>query len=240
MGIWSDDLKDWEKLITSEITATTKSGETSNIKLPVDSKKFLQTMINRLYYNDTNGLKHFRLIHESDGNYLLTLNRVILKTPHFQTQTMNVLFDDYQSAAKNADIINNNMVSNEEKTILAYYARPPTKNIKIFEKVKGALISGKVPGETKNNTPATISLKLKTKFDRTFTYQQTGKVKNGRFNFTVPYPTAPMRGDGYSYDIRPITNYQIKIGSKTTKVFVPEKAVMLGQKINVDFIKNLN
>ena len=232
MGIWNNDLKGWSKLIGSKITTTNKSGETSNVKLPVDSTRYLQTIINRLYHNDTNGLKHFRLIHESDGDYFTTLTRVTLK-PRFHIQTINITHENYPDALKDNNIINNKTIINKEKSILAYYARTPTKNIKIFEKVKGAVISGRAPIGVKNNAPATISLKLKTKYDRTFTYKQTCKIKNGRFSFTVPYPTAPMRGKDYNYDINPTNNYQIKVGPVTTKIFVSEKAVMLGKKINI-------
>ena len=44
-----------------------------------------------------------------------------------------------------------------------------------------------------------------------------------------------MRGKDYSYDIKPIGAYVIQIHNQTTKVVVPENAVMLGKNI---YVKN--
>jgi len=230
IGIWCNDTKDWNKLITTRITLLPKK---QKLIVPVDSTRFLQSMMNRLYYNDANGLKHFRLIHESDGDYWITLRGAIFK-PHFYTKTILLPFKNYDTAVKNVNEINRIMWANKEKIVLTYYARPPTKVIKIFEKVKGAVVRGKVSKDIKNNTEINITLKLKTKFNRIFTYQQTAKINNGKYKFIVPYPTTAMHGDNYSYDIKPMGNYQIQIDSKIIEVFVTEDAVMLGKDIRVD------
>jgi asparagine N-glycosylation enzyme membrane subunit Stt3 len=203
------------------------------LQLLVDSEKFLQSMISRLYYDDANGLKHFRLIYESDGDYLVVFKRAIFK-PSFFINTIVLDFKDYSAARKKVEEANSLFWPDKKKEILVYYARPPTKKTKIFEKVKGAVITGKVSGRIKNNAKISISLKLKTKFNRIFIYKQTTKIEGSKYIFIVPYPTTEMRGNDYSYDIKPLGNYQIQTNSKIVEVVIPEKAVMFGEIIRKD------
>ena len=189
-------------------------------------------MINRLFYNDANGLQHFRLIYESDGGYLVMARRAIFK-PSFRVDAKILDFKNYDDALRIVNDANRLLWVNKEKTVLAYSARNPTKEYKIFEKVKGATIIGEVSKNIADGTKINLTLKLKTKFNRIFTYEQTTEVKDGKYKFIVPYPTTPMRGDDYSYDIEPVGAYQIQIGSKITEVSVPEVAVMVGESINL-------
>lgn len=204
LGVWCNDTKGWDNLMATKLTLVR---EKSALKVPVDSKKFSQSMTSRLYYEDTNGPKHFRLVHESDGNYLVSYRRVLLK-PIFHLGMDELYFKHYQDAKKEVARINTIVWMDQRNTVLAYAACPPVKNIKIFEKVAGAVIRGQLPKNIKNHAKVTIALKLKTKFDREFTYQQTARVDNrGKYQFIVPYPTAAMRGENYCYDIISIPNY---------------------------------
>lgn len=230
IGIWLNDTKDWQKLITKKLSLPKKN---LPLEIPIDSPRFKQAMLNRLYYDDANGLERLRLIHESDGNYLLFIRRVLLK-PTIQTNMLVTSVKNYQTAIRSFNQINKLLWANKEKTILAYAARHPTKDIKIFEKVKGAVISGNVAESVKDNTRIYISLKLKTKFGRIFTYSQNSKVKNGKYKFVVPYPTTAMAGKDYSYDIKPVGKYKIKVASKTKEVTIPEEAVMLGKVVKIN------
>jgi len=230
VGIWCNDTTGWTKYITIKTPLIPKN---SKFNPSIDSEKFLQSMLNRLYYEDTNGLKHFRLIYESDGEYLVKVKRVILK-PKLNINTKIINFKKYNNAFKTTSFINHGPLHNKEKTVLAYYARPPVKNFKIFEKVKGAVISGEVSKSMLDQTKISITLKLKTKFHRTFTYKQISNINNGQYKFIVPYPTTNMRGSNYSYDIKPTGSYEIKIGAKTSKVSVSEEDVMLGKNIKIN------
>lgn len=232
MSIWrDDDPHSWTTTINSKTIFAKKKLKLSNFKLEVDSAKFLQSMMSRLFYDDANGLQHFRLIHESDGDYLAMIRRAILK-PNFYTDKLVLSFTNHNAALASVNAAND-IVVNKNKTIVAYGARPPTKKIKVFEKVKGAIIIGNVAKNIKNKNTVTLSLKLKTKFDRIFTYHQTTKVHNGQYKFIVPYPTSIMRGSDYNYDIKPIGNYKIHIGNKTIEVVVPEDAVMQGKTVKI-------
>jgi len=229
IGVWLSDTENWTTTIKHKITLPKK---TLDIKLTVDSAKFTQSMINRLFYNDANGLQHFRLIYESGGDYLVMLRRAIFK-PYFYVDAKILNFKNYKDALKFVTDANRMYWANKEKTVFIHNARNPVKGDKIFEKVKGATINGEVSKDIADGTKVSLTLKLKTKFNRIFTYEQTTKVKNGKYNFIVPYPTAAMRGDGYSYDIKPIGPYQIQIGSKVIEVLVPEEAVMIGKTIKL-------
>ena len=229
ISVWYKGTENWTTYIKHKITLPQK---TLNIKIPIDSAKFHQSMLNKLFYNDANGLQHFRLIYESGGDYLVMLRRAIFK-PYFYVDAKILNFKNYKDALKFVTDANRMYWANKEKTVFIHNARNPVKGDKIFEKVKGATINGEVSKDIADGTRVNLTLKLKTKFDRIFTYEQTTEVKNGKYSFIVPYPTAAMRGDGYSYDIKPIGPYQIQIGSKVIEVLVTEEAVMIGKTIKL-------
>ena len=228
--IWSGDTEGW----TRNINKKTRLGKRiyKFKELPTESSKFLQTMINRLFYNDTDGLQHFRLIYESEGDYLVNTKSVVVN-PLAHVIPGVLRFKNYAVALKNVKKLKY-VVANKERTFFTYGARLPVKEAKIFEKVKGAVISGKAPADAPDNTSVELVLKLKTKYKRVFTYTQTTKITRGKYQFIVPYPTTKMRGDGYSYDIQAVGDYQIKVKNQIIRVFVPEKAVMIGNTINVN------
>lgn len=232
IAIWSGDTQNWYE--TKDITIN-PPGKTFNFKALVDSAKFLHSMVSRLFYDDANGLQHFRLIHEGDGDYSVLIRRAKISP---QPNTINLdlselLFKNYDKALDAAKKINQ-VLANRNNTIFAYAARPPTKDAKIFEKVKGATINGEVPKNTAANTQVKLTLQLKTKYNRIFTYEQTTEAIDSKYSFVVPYPTTQMCGDNYSYDIEPIGNYQIQINNKTLGVSVPEDAVMQGKTIHIN------
>ena len=111
---------------------------------------------------------------------------------------------------------------------LVWDARPPEKFVKIFEKVKGATITGSAPDGTQVNASVTLQSD-----DRQFTYTNSAVAQNGTYSITVPYPTEAMNGTGYSYDVMPISKYTISFGNTTKTVDVPESAVMNGNTVQV-------
>lgn len=237
IAIWANNTNDWHiiKNIAVKLPKVTIS-----FQAPFDSPKFFQAMMGNLHYNDANGLQHLRLIHESGGNYHAIIKRAQLNQQPINTMKFDSFmssFASYDDALKTVRLINQGLF-NEEKKMFLYSSRPPAKSIKIFEKVKGAVIHGRVLNNVIRNTTITLLLTLKTKYDRTFVYQQTAKINNhGTYKFIVPYPTTKMHSNNYSYDIEPIGNYQIKLNNQTIEVFVPENAVMLGQTIKVPNLK---
>ena len=91
------------------------------------------------------------------------------------------------------------------------------------------LITGSAP----DGTNVMASLNLTTDWGRTFTYTQNVTAQNGTYSITVPYPTEPMQGDGYSYGIKAQGMYAISVGDTTKSVDVSESAVMNGGTVQV-------
>lgn len=231
IAIWSGDTDDWDDTRDIKINFSEFPEKTLNLKVPIDSQKFLQSMVSRLFYDDASGLQHFRLIHESEGGYHAQARvfQILNKNPLSVRLDVTELHSGRYNDAFNTIEKRNNIQSiTKDNSTFIYSVRPPVKYAKIFEKVKGATINGIVTGSIADNTPVKLTLKLKTKYDRIFVYEQATIVNNGKYSFTVPYPTTEMRGDNYSYDIEPVGKYQIQIGNKVTEVAVSEEAVMFG------------
>lgn len=99
-----------------------------------------------------------------------------------------------------------------------------TKQVKVFEYVKGAVIKGyTLPGQE-----VEISTNIKTNQGREFVYRQTVKSVNGSFEFVVPYST----GNQEKSDIS-ASEYTVKIGNYIQKVNVLEDKVLEGKIINI-------
>ncbi|MCD1294186.1 oligosaccharyl transferase, archaeosortase A system-associated [Methanocella sp. CWC-04] len=220
---WANDTSGWDKIVTVPLN----SAGTMDIKLYLDSEKFYNSMMNKLYYDDCNGLSHYRLVYESAGNYIVTFKLGDVETgqliPNAQIGRSNFTEanDLYLQAIQPAFI-------NAQGTQFVYDAKPPAKWVKVFEKVNGATITGSAPEGAQVN----LSLTLKTG-EREFTYVQNGIVKDGKFSFVVPYPTEDMKGAGYSYDVFPISKYTIEYDGVVKTVDVSEDAVMNGGTIEV-------
>ena len=102
-------------------------------------------------------------------------------------------------------------------------------DVKIFEYVPGATITGNGPGEKE----LTVSTIIKTNHDRTFAY--VSKVfanKDGVFSITVPYATI-----GTPYDTKPIIAYNISTNSGVlTTVDITDSDIENGTVINVGYL----
>ncbi|MCX9081594.1 MAG: oligosaccharyl transferase, archaeosortase A system-associated [Candidatus Methanoperedens sp.] len=104
-----------------------------------------------------------------------------------------------------------------------------TGHVKIFEHVKGALITGKAPV----NATVSISLKVKTNQGREYSYSQK-TVSNGEFELIVPYSTeGPISGQT-NFDTKPIGKYILAAGNISREVSVNERTVMDGGTEKVD------
>ncbi len=95
--------------------------------------------------------------------------------------------------------------------------------VKVFEYVEGATITGRAdPGST-----VEIKLKLATTYGQGEYCNDTVAGPDGRYSFTVPYPTS---SDMY---VKTDSAYHIDGGSVSTSVAVPESAVLDGATIPV-------
>ncbi|MCL5261361.1 MAG: oligosaccharyl transferase, archaeosortase A system-associated [Gammaproteobacteria bacterium] len=225
MLAWMDSNEPWQtiKKIPLEI-----NGKKAVIAVPTDIDKFAQTMGYRLYYNDGNGLKHLRLVHESGGDYSM-----LAKVINFNNGQLLAPFSlhsgDPEKDKKILEKTHNMFWLNPEKTVFAYDVKPPTKDLKLFENVKGVTFVGYAA----NNAKVTATIKLKTASGRVFEYSQTTVAKSGEFKLTVPYPTEKMQGKNYNYDVLPISKYSVTIGNRTVQVNVTEDMIINGGTIKL-------
>jgi len=171
-------------------------------------KSFL-TMEAKLHIFDGNGLKHYRLVHESPPN------------PY----TLGGYPEEWYK-----------WVYNYYKMIFGLPGgNVPVESsglVKVFEYVKGARISGKAPA----NETVSLSVEIKTNQGRTFQYSQTA-FSNGTYEFIVPYSTEgpiPLIEGGTQFDTSPTGPYNIIVGNITRQVSVGELDVLEGRTIWMD------
>jgi dolichyl-diphosphooligosaccharide--protein glycosyltransferase len=119
---------------------------------------YYKTMEAKLHILDGLGLKHYRMVYESDpGEGWTALQEIVYR----------IVYNEYFS--RNSIPVN----------------VTPSGYVKIFEYVPGAKIVGRV--NDTNITYAELFLKVKTNKGRVFTYYQRANVVNGTFEFIVPY-----------------------------------------------------
>jgi len=168
--------------------------ETGDYYLP--SSRYFNSMVIRLHIFDGNGLKQYRIVHETQA----------IKTSEvWYKQAYNFLF---KGNVKEAD----------------------TGNVKIFEYIKGAKVTGTAsPDET-----VKISASILTNQNRTFEYSQlTTSDSKGKYEFTVPYSTeGPIPGNT-KFDTRPSSPYKLSYGNITKEVRTTEEAVLKGEEIKI-------
>jgi oligosaccharyl transferase (archaeosortase A-associated) len=187
-------------------------------RLFIPGMKFYNTMESRLHIFDGNGLKYYRLVHESKPN------------PNTRGGYLEV----------GAYMENNNVVPYCDQGLCVgkyWYNKVYNENVpveysgyaKIFEYVKGARITGKAYP----NTQVTVMNSIRTNIGRTFPYSQV-TMSDGTFVFTVPYSTeGPIQG-GTQFDTQPTGAYTITSGNVTKQININERDVLEGRTITVD------
>jgi dolichyl-diphosphooligosaccharide--protein glycosyltransferase len=239
---WVNDTSGWATESESPYvwldsqTGNAYSSNTNELPILEDSAKWNQSVINRLYYDDCDGMSHYRLVYESSGAY--TVDAMVSQVAEsngqqyvqFGGQEPVFQLNNYTQAQQIYQLYSNYVVSQSQQVSQYIYgARPPVKWVKVFEKVDGATITGSAP----DGSNVTASLNLTTDWGRTFTYTQSATAVNGSYSMIVPYPTEKMQGPGYSYNITSDPQYNITYGNTTQTVFVPETAVMNGGTVQV-------
>lgn len=218
--VWADDVSGWES--DKEFKLST----TESYPLPVDSQKYANSMMNRLYYQDATGMDHFRLVYESPGNYLIRVRLIDTTTGSINSAAQlgqanyTEAYDLYTQAINPIQI---------DSSRIVYDARSPQKFVKAYEVVKGATLTGQAAPGT--NVTATLNLSTS---ERTFPYTQKAVAdSNGNFQMTVPYATEAMNGADYSSAVTPLGKYTLTVGNTTTQIDVPERAIQAGETIKV-------
>jgi dolichyl-phosphooligosaccharide-protein glycotransferase len=104
------------------------------------------------------------------------------------------------------------------------------KEVKTFEHVPGAVISGNAPP----GTQVVAAVPIMTNRNRAFLYQQSNvSDASGRFTLVLPYSTEGPIARGTNFDTKPMSAYQLTVGDKSAELRVPEEAVLNGEVISV-------
>jgi dolichyl-diphosphooligosaccharide--protein glycosyltransferase len=159
--------------------------------------RYYHSMEARLHIFDANGMKHFRLVHETSSQ---PTEEVSYK------KIYNLLYE-------------------------GNIAEVDTGNVKIFEFVKGANLTGYCGV----NQTVTLTTTIKTNQNRTFTYNQSAVGdSDGNYTFTVPYSTneRPLTGQT-QFDVTATGPYVVQYDAYTMHVPVHEEEVLDGKTINV-------
>jgi dolichyl-diphosphooligosaccharide--protein glycosyltransferase len=177
------------------------------------TEKYYNTMESKLHILDANGLKQYRLIHESTPNQYVRggAEEIMYKTIY------------------NKVIHPNDPPITEENSGF----------VKIFEYVKGANIVGK----TIPNSSVEIKLVVETNIKRTILYKQnTISDKDGNYMFIVPYSTTGAIEGETQFDTKPVGNYEISVyntveGGKASiqiaKLDISERDVLDGRIVKI-------
>ncbi len=228
-GVWNDD--DYGYFAQVQTSIGTKI---------VPTMKYFDTMEARLDIFDGNGLKHWRMVHESQPN------------PY--TQGGNTEVGAYNDNGKVVPICYlpnyNDVCMGKFWYNQLYGGNLPLEYsglVKVFEYVKGANISGIAPP----NTTVTLTNTIKTNIGRTFQYSQTTtSASNGIYEFTVPYSTIdPITGafectgcfftgknGDTQFDTKPEGAYTVTAGNISKKVDVREIDVLEGRTVMLNIV----
>jgi dolichyl-diphosphooligosaccharide--protein glycosyltransferase len=225
-----------------------------NETLPVVSDRYRETMLARLYLDDTEGLENYRLVHESSqysivGGVVQPSGRI---APLRSTRIANGWDQDRANLSRRLDLARQQRAAIPTPQGGALYGASLEAAVKTFERVDGATITGQVAGSDENASVVAY-VELETSTGRQFAYQQWVEPdEDGSFEVTVPYATDDTVGPdegGTNTSVTAVTDYQIKVADsrirgliRTARIpnaaqtAVPETAVYGGETVSVGTI----
>jgi dolichyl-diphosphooligosaccharide--protein glycosyltransferase len=185
--------------------------------LPARSDSYENTMLSRLYFDDAEGMEHYRLVHEASNQRVFTsiaLNESgTLQPTQFVNQPLPVQqYFQYQLRPQ-----------------FETYNTQAESTVKTYERVPGATLTGQADVSGPTNVTARVELTSDT-LNRTFNYTQTVRTDaDGSFEITVPYATNDELGpeDGATdVAVEATGDYEVTYDNESTRVSVPETAVV--------------
>ncbi len=204
------------------------------VRMP--GKLYYKTMEARLHLFDGSGLSHYRMIYESEmpgewrgyisfygnvseGDVLkIALTEAYKRALYGVAPTMGTQEVLYKYAY-------NELYSKDMG--LPRIKLSPSGYVKIFERVRGATITGRVPDGVDN---VVVNATIMTNQNRTFEYYAVAEVNNGTYTVTLPY------SHDTHYPVKPITPYHIVAGNVTKTLTLTESDVVEGRTLTVDLV----
>ena len=206
------------------------------VPLRMPGKLYYRTMEARLHLFDGSGLSHYRMVYESafpnEWRGYMSFKQNMSES--------DVLKIAITEAYRRAMYRLSPTLGTQEVLYKYAYNRlyskdlglprvklGPSGYVKIFERVRGAVVTGKVPdgvGEV------VVNVTIKTNQNRSFEYYATAKVKNGTYSIVLPY------AQDTDYPVKPITPYYITAGNVTKTFTLSERDVTEGNTVTLDLI----
>ena len=219
------DTSHWQKYRPLHWTI---NGQPKQINLADESDDYYHSLLYRLYFLDGNALAHLRLIYEMPGDYRVSFKALNVKTGVINREVYSSgnNWNTMLALARNSEVPR--WWDNKQETLL-YSPRPPVKEVKIFENVRGATLIGQAP----IGTIVELQLFLQANGGRTFMYAQNMRATASGYRFTVPYATEAMAGKHYASAVKALSPYVITMGAHQRAVAVSEKAVQSGITIKI-------
>lgn len=218
-----------------------------NITASTYNEKYEETMIYRLYFEDAQGLSHYRLVHEhdsysivggfTDGQDSTALTARSLRQG-WSEQLANV-------SRQLSQLRRFGGAANFGRGLFVYNSHVES-DLKTFERVPGATVTGTVRDATEN-TSVVVAVEMETNTGRTFTYtQRASTADDGSFQITVPYATTNevMPADGGTDTAVTATGeYRLFVSgagpfpTRVANFSVPEPAVYDGGTVDVGTVE---
>ncbi|ELY48423.1 oligosaccharyl transferase, archaeosortase A system-associated [Natronorubrum sulfidifaciens] len=213
------------------------------------------TMLSQLYFDDADGMEHYRVVHENEGagTAIFASYAQVFAEEAFPEQTVQQLdawgYEDGDVLyVQDGDIAPpgegqlavqvNERVGQER--LLQLDQQPTTElfgvndaaAVKTFERVEGATLSGTVDDEDdllEEDATITATVDLETNAERTFTYtQEVELADDGSFELVVPYATDDELGveDGYTNSsVEAVDGYTLTVGESGEQGYEAQTAV---------------
>ncbi|PGF16937.1 MFS transporter [Natrinema sp. CBA1119] len=212
------------------------------------------TMLSQLYFDDTSGMEHYRLVHEdaSAGTAFFVSYAQVDDSGqviHVDGNGNQVSPGQGQPAvAVNQRVTQSQLAQLQNQPNVQVFDAKSAAAVKTFERVEGATIAGDLEGTNVSDTDnATVSarVELETDSGRTFNYtQQSGISEDGTYELQVPYATNDELGveDGYTNSsVEATGNYTVSVFASgeqgfqqfTGETAVPEREVVEGDTVSV-------
>ncbi|MET1124153.1 MAG: oligosaccharyl transferase, archaeosortase A system-associated [Archaeoglobaceae archaeon] len=191
------------------------------VPLNLPSEKYCATMEAKLHMMDASGLSHYRLIYESPPP-----GDARLYAGNESEIVVGAIYVSYQAGVNTVYLYATQEVLYKTACKLLGFnvSIQPSGFVKIFERVKGAVVTGKASGETVKAYTV-----VRTNQNRTFVYEIEAKVENGEYRLTLPYAQETR------YPVKAIEPYRIVSGN-VTKLLTLSDADVEGRVIELDLI----
>lgn len=206
------------------------------------SDDYYESMVGQLYYGQANGMEQYRMIHESSTLSTMASVGIADESDQLQPFMTNVEVSAIIQNLRELGIPVTSLQDVIAHPSLELYDLHQVPEVRTFERVEGASITGIAVDENASTVQASLVLNTTTT-EQPFTYTQTVDVDDdGSFSLTVPYATNNELGveDGYTdSDVFAEDDYSVTVFDENGTVVeegdvaVPEPGIYEGDTYEV-------